>query len=46
MILAPSWDDKNSTHEYTCHNRNQIGDQHHLVGTNSWTSIFHKALKP
>jgi hypothetical protein len=22
------------------------GDQRHLVGTNSWTNIFHKALKP
>jgi hypothetical protein len=22
------------------------GDQQHLVGTNSWTSIFHKASKP
>jgi len=22
------------------------GDQRHLVGTNSWTSIFHKASKP
>jgi hypothetical protein len=23
MILVPSWNDKNSTHEYTCHRRSQ-----------------------
>ncbi len=27
-------------------NMGMQGDQRHLVGTNSWTSIFHKASKP